>query len=106
MANNKVLKATIWYTISNFMLKGVSIITTPIFTRVLTKAEYGSYTNLVSWYSLISIIATLSLVSTMVSARFDFKDDINSYIKTNLIFGSSVAFIISGILWINRGFFW
>ena len=105
MDERKVLRATIWYTISNFILKGIGLITTPIFTRVLTAAEYGTYTNFVTWYSIISIIATLSLVSSLVRARFDFKEKMNAFIKSNLFLGSASALLISLIIWFNKGFF-
>ena len=34
-------KAAIWFTICNFVLKGISFISGPIFTRVLSTDEYG-----------------------------------------------------------------
>ncbi len=36
-------KASIWFVICSFLQKGISVITTPIFTRLLNKFEYGRY---------------------------------------------------------------
>ncbi len=105
MANNNVLKATIWYALSNFILKGVGFLTTPIFTRILTKAEYGTYSNLLTWYSVVSIISSLSLSSSLVRARFDYKNDLNAFVKTNLLLGSFASFICSVIIILNKNFF-
>ena len=75
MNNNiKALKSGIWYTMSNFLVKSIGFITTPIFTRILTKSEFGAYNNYVSWLSIVTIFVTLDLEATLISARFDFKD--------------------------------
>ena len=55
------IRATVWYFICSFLQKGISILTTPIFTRLLTTAEYGKYNVFSSWLSIISIFITLSL---------------------------------------------
>ena len=36
---NIVVKSGLWYTVSNFAFRSVAFITTPIFARILTKAE-------------------------------------------------------------------
>lgn len=55
------LRASFWFLICSFMQKGISIITTPIFTRLLSTAEYGQYNVFNSWFSILSIFITLSL---------------------------------------------
>ena len=54
-------KASFWFVVSNVALKGVSFITTPIFTRLLDVADYGVSNMFVTWEGIISIFATLSL---------------------------------------------
>lgn len=55
------VKASIWFTICNIMQKGISMITVPIFTRLLTAEQYGIYSIYQSWYSIIGVFATLNL---------------------------------------------
>lgn len=55
------VKASLWFTICSFFQKGISFITVPIFTRLLTTDQYGVFSVYNSWYSIISIIATLNL---------------------------------------------
>ena len=55
------VKSGIWFTLCNFIQKGISFITIPIFTRIMSTQEYGSYSVYTSWYSLIAIFATLNL---------------------------------------------
>ena len=55
------LKAGFWFLFCNLVQKGIQFITVPIFTRLLTTEQYGQYTLFQSWYSIISIFATLNL---------------------------------------------
>lgn len=57
------VKAALWFTVCNVLQKGISLFTTPIFTRLLTTEEYGTYSVYQSWYSMITILATLNLSS-------------------------------------------
>lgn len=58
---SKPAKASLWFVISNVMLKGISFITLPIFSRLLTTSEYGIVSVYQSWVSTISIITTLTV---------------------------------------------
>lgn len=103
--STKVVKASIWYTASNFLLKGMAFLTTPIFARILTQGEYGYFNNFNAWLGIFSIIATLSLVSCLNRARFDFKDTLDDYVSSNLVLGSLVTILVGGIVFLFRGFF-
>ena len=54
-------KASIWFVICNVIQRGISVITVPIFTRLLTPDQYGVFNVYNSWYGIISIIITLNL---------------------------------------------
>lgn len=55
------VRASLWFFICSFLQKGISTITTPIFTRLLNTAEYGQYNVFNSWYGIISIFVALRL---------------------------------------------
>ena len=55
------LKASFWFLITGFLQKGISVITTPIFTRLLSTSEYGQLSIYNSWAGIITIFATLNL---------------------------------------------
>ena len=55
------VKASFWFLICSFLQKGISTITTPIFTRLLDTAEYGVYNVFNSWLSIITIFVTFNL---------------------------------------------
>ena len=55
------VRASFWFLICSFLQKGISSLTTPIFTRLLTTDEYGQYNAFNSWLSIITIFVTLNL---------------------------------------------
>ncbi|MBU3806545.1 MAG: oligosaccharide flippase family protein [Candidatus Fournierella pullistercoris] len=54
-------KAAIWYTVCNLIQKGISLIAIPLYTRILTPEQYGSYTVFLSWLEIFEIIATFRI---------------------------------------------
>lgn len=98
--NSKALKSGIWYTLSSFLVKSIGFITTPIFARVMTKKEFGLYNNYTSWLAIITIFVTLNLESTLISARYDYEDEFDSYILSVLslsVFSTCIWFAIFNI---------
>ena len=56
-----VAKASIWFVLCNILQKGIMTITVPLFTRLLTTAEYGTYSLYLSWFNILTIFASLNL---------------------------------------------
>ena len=57
------VKASLWFLICGFLQKGISMLTTPVFTRVMTEMEYGRFTVYNSWLGIIQIIVSLNLAA-------------------------------------------
>lgn len=55
------MKASFWYMVCSVLQRGISVITTPIFTRLLSTEEYGVYSVYTSWYQIVLIFCTLNL---------------------------------------------
>ena len=55
------IKASLWYTFCNLLTNGISFLVIPIYTRILTREEYGMYTTFQSWLNILIILATLNL---------------------------------------------
>ena len=75
------VKASIWFLLCSFLQKGISTITTPIFTRLLSTAEYGQYNVFNSWLSIVTIFVTLNLsygVYTQGLIKFEDERDVFS----------------------------
>lgn len=54
-------KASIWFLICSLMQKGISVITTPIFTRIMDESQYGAFNVYTSWQDILIIFCTLNL---------------------------------------------
>lgn len=60
-ALSEAAKAAIWYTICNILNKGIALLSTPIFTRLLTEEQYGTFAIFQSWYNIILIFTSLNI---------------------------------------------
>ena len=70
------VKASFWFLICAFLQKGVSFITTPIFTRILSTEEYGLYNVYNSWLGILTVLVTLNLGrGVFVRGMVKFKDE-------------------------------
>lgn len=78
---NTTARASIWFLICSFMQRGISVLTTPIFTRLLSTSEYGQYNVFNSWLGIITVFVTLSLFNGMYNQgliKFNEEKDILS----------------------------
>lgn len=82
MSNGKALKSGIWFTVSNFITRGIGFITTPVFTRLMTKSEYGDFSNIQTWMMIMLYITSLDLEASLIRASYDFKEDLNRYVHS------------------------
>ena len=87
-------KASFWFVVSNVVLKGISFITTPIFTRLLDVEDYGVSSVFVTWEGIISIFATLSLSGGVYNvAMTKYEKDIDT-VTSSLIGLTALASIL------------
>lgn len=86
-----VLRSGAWYTAAIMIEKAVWVLNIAFLTRLLTKAEYGIYTNYISWLNILTILATLNLESTLISAIRDFRDKLDSYLLSLLGISGTVT---------------
>jgi len=91
------LKAGIWYVISNIVVKAIAVITTPLFTRMMTTEEYGIVQNFISWNTLLLPIFTLNLTYSIGRAKLDIDDDLENYVGTMQIVSAAFSLVISFI---------
>ncbi len=73
-------KASLWFMACSVLQKGISLFTTPIFTRIMSTEQYGQFTLYSSWLSIIGIFLTLNLqYGTFNTAQIKFGDDRKAY---------------------------
>lgn len=91
---NKALKSGLWYTISSISVKAILIITTPIFTRLMTTSDYGISANFSTWFALLNVIASLNLWYSIGRAKLDFPGKIEEFVGSIQLLAFSFALIL------------
>lgn len=89
--DNKALKAGVWYIICNFFVKGATFLTTPLFTRLLSQDDIGQFSNIVAWVSIFTVVTTFDLYASITLAKFDYADDLDTYVSSILVLGTGIA---------------
>lgn len=79
---NSAFAAGIGYTIGNILIKGIGILTLPLFSRIMTTAEFGVYNVFISYDSLIFVVIGLALNSSLQSANLQFKGKIDQFVSS------------------------
>ena len=102
--NNSAAKASIGYTIGNTLIRGLSFLTLPIFTRLMSTADYGLFTTYVAYESIIAIVVGLALHSSLKNAKIEYKDKLDEYVSTIQILPIIVtgAIILCSIPFIDK----
>ncbi len=91
-------KASFWFVIANLAMKGISFITTPIFTRLLTVADYGTTSVFLSWEGVISIFATLSLAGGVYNvAMTKFEEDVDGFTSSMMSLSALSCSVVYGL---------
>lgn len=98
-------KIALWYTFSNVFVKGLVFLTTPIFTRLLTKTEFGLFSNFTSWESILVVLLTLDFTQSIMRAKYDYEERMDDYISSILLVSNIVTLGTYIIVEINSGFF-
>lgn len=100
------LKVSFWCAFCTIFQKGISFLTTPIFTRILSKEEFGIYSMFSTWLSVMLIISTLHLSSGVYNkAMIKYKEDTNGFTSSMLGLGSLCTFICFIIYLLFKDFF-
>ena len=101
-------KSAIWFVACSLLQKGISFITVPIFTRIMTPVEYGDYSLYLSWLQIMTIVTSLYLFcGTFDNAMSKFEEDRDRYISSmqglSLVIWGIVflVFFISRKLWVS-----
>lgn len=79
-------KASMYYLIGNLFNKGMSFLTVPIFTRILSTYDYGLVTTYNSWIGIISMILGFALHMGIRATFTDFKDNTDDFMSVTIFF--------------------
>lgn len=92
--NKIALKAGILYIIAELITRGISFLTTPVFTRLLPTNVYAEVKLYESWVYLIAPILSISVYQSIPRAKFDFKMKYKKYVSSILFFMLIVTILV------------
>ena len=98
-------KATIWFMICSTLQRVILILTTPLFTRLMSTEQYGQYTVYTSWLQVFTIMTTLRLnAGGFNKAMSKFSDKRDEFVATNQTLTSilTLIFFIIYLIFINQ----
>ena len=85
--------------LSVILLNGISIITGPLFSRMLGTSGYGVLKIYNIWASVVAILFTLQTQGTLVNARVEYPEDEQKRYQSSVLFLSVLMFLAcSGII--------
>ncbi len=93
------MKAAFWFTVCNFMLKGISFICMPIYADVMSTEEYGDMSLITSYELILTIFATFELyLGAFQRGLLKFKDDVKRYEQTIVMFSNVLTLLCLGLV--------
>ena len=89
------LRATIWFTICNFALKGISFVSMPLYTRLLPTDEYGRMTVLTSYEHIFIIFATFEIyLGSFQRGILKYKNDVRTFEQSTVFISNVLTLIV------------
>ena len=93
---NLAVKASIWFTVCSIIQKGISVLTMPIFTRLMSTEQYGQYNVFLTWYNILVLLVTLNVHSELFNkGLIEHWEDKNNYTASQ-----AGLLITLGVFWI------
>lgn len=82
---SKALKAGIGYTIGNYLIKGISFLTVPIFARLLSPSDYGIFNTYLAYESILYLFVCLALHTCLKNAKYKYQENFPSFASSCLL---------------------
>ena len=74
------LKVSLWFVLCNVIQKAALILTTPIYSRIMSTEQFGEYKVFLSWVDLAVILTTLDIFYSGYNVGMEkFRDDRKTY---------------------------
>lgn len=78
-------KASIYYVVANIIGQGVVLFSSAIFTRMMSKADYGLVSTYSTWVLILNTFICMNLFISVRTAYVDFREDYDKYNSSILL---------------------
>ena len=87
--------------LSNLLLRGISIFSAPVFSRLLGTSGYGIVSVYNTWTRILGVLLPMQSNLTLVNAKVEFSEEeqkrYQSSVLTMSLMGFAAAFVVSGL---------
>ena len=100
-------RASIVFVFISFLLRGLSFLTTPVFTRLVSTAQYGLISTYNNWAAIVEVFAVLGMTSAGAFnvGLNDYRDDQDRYISSMLVLCTMADIVTFALLFVFKRVF-
>ena len=80
--SSSAAKASVGYTVGNYLLKGIGFATVPLFTRILSQEDFGIYNTFLAYEALLYIFIGMALHSSLKNAYARYSSTFDDYVSS------------------------
>ena len=102
LLHNKIFKTGSLSLLATVLVRAVNLISVPIFSRLLSTAEYGQVDVFMTYVNIFMVILGLDFQGAVGKGRLDHEEDADRYMTSSLLFTTISAAVI--VLIINLAF--
>lgn len=99
--NRLAVKAGLFYIVAQILVRGISFLTTPVLTRLLSKAQYSDIRLYESWLLIIGPVFSLSLYRSVERAKYDSDKNYDEFVSCT----QTLSYLSIGLFFIICLFF-
>lgn len=99
-STSPAMKASMAFLFANIIVKGLSLVSGPVFTRIMSSEQYGLVSTFMSWKSILAVVITFNLSSGVFNnGMLEFKDDRDGF-QFSLLAISSAMSVLAFVLFL------
>ena len=96
------VKCAIWFTVCNIIIRGISFISAPLFTRILSEEEYGRLSVLNSYEAVLLILAAWDIApGAFQRGIIKYKDSLRLFWTTSQTLTTLITFLFAVVIYIG-----
>lgn len=98
LTSSSILKMGSMSIVATFLIKGVNFLTIPIFSRIMTREEYGDINVFLTYVSIFSILLSLDFFGTIGPGLLKFKGNETKFLSVGLFFSGMYATFVACLM--------
>ena len=91
LLNNKILRAGVISLLATVITRAINFISIPIFSRLLSSADYGRVDVFMTYVNIFMIIIGLDFQGAVGKGRLDYRECVDDYLGASVCFSTFVA---------------